>query len=74
MLIDCDKCAVRGDACGNCVVTMILSPVRRRVEWDADERRALQALADGGLLPQLRLMPMPADLPATAWSPARQVG
>jgi hypothetical protein len=59
MLIDCDSCAVRGDACGDCVVTVLLAP-GRTVEWDADERRALQVLADGGLLPRLRLVPVPA--------------
>jgi hypothetical protein len=59
MLIDCDSCAVRGDACGDCVMTVLLAP-GRTVEWDADERRALQVLADGGLLPRLRLVPVPA--------------
>jgi hypothetical protein len=72
VLIDCDACAVRGDACGSCMVTMVLPPVRQGAGWDQEERRALQALSDGGLLPQLRLMPMPAELQATAWSPHRQ--
>ena len=31
MMIDCDACAVRGPACGDCVVTVLLGsiPVRR---------------------------------------------
>jgi hypothetical protein len=72
VLIDCDACAVRGDACGSCVVTTVLSPVRPGAGWDWEERRALKALSDGGLLPQLRFMPMPAEVQATAWSPRRQ--
>jgi hypothetical protein len=55
MLIDCDSCAVRGDACAGCVMTVLLArpPV---VEWDEEERRALALLADAGLLPRLRLV------------------
>ena len=66
MLIDCDTCAVRGDACEDCVVTCLLAPRRTVVEWDEDERRALAALADGGLLPRLRLVrgeAVPTPLP-----------
>ncbi|WP_026239572.1 hypothetical protein [Parafrankia discariae] len=57
MLIDCDACAVRGVACGDCVVTVLLAPPSTGVEWDEDERRALAALADAGLIPRLRLAP-----------------
>ena len=55
MLIDCDSCAVRGDACGDCVMSVLLAPPPV-VEWDEDERRALAPLADAGLLPRLRLV------------------
>ena len=59
MLIDCDACAVRGPACGDCVVTVLLGAPPEGVELDAAERRALDALADGGLIPRLRLVPGP---------------
>lgn len=61
MLIDCGSCTVRGDACTDCVVTFLTIPVRPSgaedavVELDAQERRALDVLADSGLVPRLRL-------------------
>jgi hypothetical protein len=73
MLIDCDTCAVRGPACGDCVVTFLLAtpPVtastRGRgepdpaepdpVELDAAEQAAIAVLARSGLVPPLRLVP-----------------
>jgi hypothetical protein len=95
MIIDCDTCAVRGLACGDCVIGVLLStpaelvqelrvePVggaRGRsaepepispdtrfipvdvpsgaptVQFAAAERRALDLLADQGLIPRLRLV------------------
>ncbi|MBL7522585.1 hypothetical protein I6A84_31995, partial [Frankia sp. CNm7] len=63
MLIDCDSCAVRGDGCADCVVSVLLAPPPV-VEWDEDERRALALLADAGLLPRLRLV-TPLDVVPT---------
>lgn len=77
MVIDCDRCEVRGLACGECVVGVLLGvpDVPRRVpsdpapgrpsgapvlQLDAPERRALDALADQGLVPPLRLVTRPA--------------
>ncbi len=57
MIIDCDGCAVRGDACGDCVVSALLGPRPDVLEMDAGEQAALAVLADGGLLPPLRLVP-----------------
>jgi hypothetical protein len=57
MLIDCDTCAVRDLACGDCVVSVLLGPHRGAVELDSAEQDALGALAGGGLLPPLRLVP-----------------
>lgn len=57
MLIDCDSCAVRGLACGDCVVTALLGPPAGQLDVDEAEQQALEALADGGLLPRLRLVP-----------------
>ena len=56
MLIDCDGCAVRGIACSDCVVTVLLGAPPDGVRLDDTERRALAALADGGLVPPLRLV------------------
>lgn len=57
MHIDCDHCAVRGPACGGCVVTVLLGSTPEGVEWDETERAALGVLADSGLVPPLRLVP-----------------
>ena len=95
MIIDCDRCAVRGDACQDCVIGVLLrapetvsdtppdtpydapygGPPDTRfdtdpddqaaadgpsgasiVQLDAPERRALEVLADQGLVPRLRLV------------------
>jgi hypothetical protein len=78
MIIDCDRCEVRGDACGECVVGVLLGVTDRSeaddaprnrpfdvpsgapiVQLDAPERRALDVLADQGLVPKLRLVATP---------------
>lgn len=68
MIIDCDTCEVRGLACGDCVIGVLMgtpepaadpdgqpsgAPI---VQFDAPERRALAVLADQGLVPRLRLV------------------
>ena len=53
--IDCDTCVVRGLACHDCVVTVLLGPPPE-LTFDDDERRALDVLAEGGLVPPLRLV------------------
>lgn len=58
MLIDCDGCAVRDLACGDCVVTVLLGAPGGAVEMDDGERRALEVLADSGLVPRLQLVPL----------------
>ncbi|HEY3436451.1 MAG TPA: hypothetical protein VGK35_02070 [Actinotalea sp.] len=67
MMIDCDSCTVRGDACSDCVVTFLTIPVRAEppvpasarapaaVDLDDAERRAIGVLARSGLVPPLRL-------------------
>jgi hypothetical protein len=57
MLIDCDTCAVRDIHCGDCVMTVLLGPREDVIELDSAEEQALGALAGGGLLPPLRLVP-----------------
>ena len=53
--IDCDTCLVRGQACHDCVVTVLLGPPPELTLAD-DECRALDTLAAGGLVPPLRLV------------------
>jgi hypothetical protein len=53
--IDCDTCQVRGLACHDCVVTVLLGPPPELSLGD-EECRALSVLADGGLVPPLRLV------------------
>jgi hypothetical protein len=57
MIIDCDRCEVRGDACPDCVISVLLG-APPAVEWDDDEQRAVDALADAGMVPRLQLVPM----------------
>ncbi len=54
VLIDCDRCSLRGAGCGDCVVTFLLGSPPPGVVLDDDERRALDVLADAGLIPPLR--------------------
>ena len=58
MLIDCDGCAMRDLACGDCVVTVLLGSTPGTVEMDETEARALDVLADSGLVPRLQLVPL----------------
>jgi hypothetical protein len=53
--IDCDTCVVRGLACHDCVVTVLLGPPPE-LGFDVDEQRALDVLADSGLVPPLRMV------------------
>jgi hypothetical protein len=75
MLIDCDSCAVRGPACRDCVVTVLLgAPTVRRtgpghrhntpdtgIDLDRKEQEAIAVLAGSGLVPPLRLVARPVD-------------
>ena len=57
--IDCDTCAVRGAACDDCVVTVLLGPPPQQ-GLDEDAQRALEVLAVSGLVPPLRMVtPLP---------------
>lgn len=73
MIVDCDSCEVRGAACGECVIGVLLGvpevpkaggvdtvdgPLGApQVQLAAAERRALDVLADQGLIPRLRVVP-----------------
>ena len=56
LTIDCDSCTVRGLACQDCVVSVLLG-APPNVELDPFERRAIDVLAGAGLVPRLRLIP-----------------
>jgi hypothetical protein len=86
MIVDCECCEVRGLACGDCVIGVLLGPPAPVqfagesgggtagescngagarpdvpsgapiVHLDAPERRAIELLADQGLIPRLRLV------------------
>jgi hypothetical protein len=76
MLIDCDRCAVRGRACSGCVVTVLLGVGRvpPRPDLDAPERAAIAVLAGSGLVPPLRLVPPGASGAAVGTSGTAGVG
>ena len=57
MLIDCSECAAQHTrACRDCVVTHLLPDAAGVVEVGREQAEALEALADCGLIPQLRLV------------------
>lgn len=57
MLIDCDECAMQDtSACQDCVVTHLLRDVAGPSEVDPEQVEALEAMADAGLVPMLRLV------------------
>jgi hypothetical protein len=68
MLIECDTCAVRGPACHDCVVSVLLgAPSAGSGEGaalDGAEQAAIAVLAGSGLVPPLRLLPLaPVERP-----------
>lgn len=65
LVVDCDSCVVRGLACHDCVVTVLLGPPPE-LAFDEEEQRALEVLADSGLVPRLRMVE-PVDGPDVAW-------
>ena len=58
VVIDCDECAVRGPGCRECVVSVLLGVPETLLE---DERAALEVLAEAGMAPRLRLVPIRRD-------------
>ncbi|ALR11520.1 hypothetical protein BST43_25230 [Mycobacteroides saopaulense] len=68
MLIDCDDCAMRGPGCEDCVVSVLLGVPQTLAD---DERAALAVLAEAGMAPKLRLVPIQRtyDTPDSAKTP-----
>lgn len=68
MHIDCEVCvAAHTDACDDCVVTYLLGQ-GSNFELDDSEVEALEALAEEGLVPRLRLQIVPP--PGRPWTEA----
>ncbi len=55
VVLDCDSCAMRDVGCRDCVVSVLLGVPETLL---GDERAALEVLADAGLAPRLRLIPI----------------
>ncbi|MGH3694357.1 MAG: hypothetical protein ACRDRX_10315 [Pseudonocardiaceae bacterium] len=71
MIVDCDRCEVRGDACKDCVITVLLGAPPGGVELDGTERWALDTLAEAGMVPRLQLVDRHAGHPESQYR-ARQ--
>lgn len=56
MIVDCDRCEVRGDSCQDCVITVLLGAPPGGIDLDGTERWALDTLAEVGVVPRLRLV------------------
>lgn len=65
LIVDCGSCRVRGAACSDCVITVLLGgPVTTtdapaghgRHEFNEAEQAAVAALSSSGLVPPLRLV------------------
>jgi hypothetical protein len=65
MIVDCDRCKVRGNACQDCVITLLLGAPPAAVELKGAERRALDTLAEAGIVPRLQLVDHGEDHHAT---------
>jgi hypothetical protein len=58
VVIDCDDCAARGPGCQDCVISVLLGVPETLLQ---DERAALEVLAEAGMAPRLRLVPLHRD-------------
>jgi hypothetical protein len=66
MLIDCESCRARGVGCSDCVISLFIDGADgvNPVDLNDSERQALEVLAEGGLAPPLRLVPMVPEPPS----------
>ncbi len=58
MLIDCDTCRVRDTDCADCVISLLIDQPASHPDLTESETAAFAALAGGGLVPPLRLVPV----------------
>jgi hypothetical protein len=61
MIVDCDRCKVRGNACQDCVITLLLGAPSVGLEQDGSGRRGLDTVAETGMVPRLQLVARLAD-------------
>ncbi|HEX9775735.1 MAG TPA: hypothetical protein VGB83_09170 [Actinomycetota bacterium] len=56
-VIDCERCPKRTDEreCEDCIVAYLVDKPAGAVVFDVAEERAIRALADGGLIPEVKL-------------------
>ncbi|WP_040161780.1 hypothetical protein [Nigerium massiliense] len=56
MIVDCGRCEVRGAACSDCVISVLLGVPGESgaPELTGEEQRVLQLFAGTGMLPPLR--------------------
>lgn len=76
LVIDCDRCQVRGNACSDCVVSVLLREPGGTVKWDRAEQLAVDALAEAGMVPRLQLVPgvVPGVVPGAVSYKGRRAG
>ena len=72
MIIDCEGCVMRDLACGDCVVSVLLGPPPEQI--GSEEQVALAVLAEGGLVPPLRMLPTPTSRDGAAAGAVRPPG
>jgi hypothetical protein len=56
LVIDCDRCSMRGVGCDDCVVSVLLGGPPNGTALDETEQQALDVLAEAGLVPPLRMV------------------
>ncbi|MFC0504424.1 hypothetical protein [Micromonospora costi] len=67
MLIDCDRCAVRGAGCSGCLVTALLDDGSPAADLGAAEHRAIEVFIRAGFDVEVLPAPRrPAVRPRTA--------
>jgi hypothetical protein len=72
MIVDCDTCPVRGTHCGDCVVTVLMSPASAGLPLDPLEQKAVATLVEAGLVDRSRVVTLTARREPR--SPVRAVG
>lgn len=72
MIVDCVTCPVRGSACADCAVGVVVDRPSRDLALDAAERRAVHAFVASGLFPAARTIGLRARM--EPWVDAEAVG
>ncbi|MEV4197672.1 hypothetical protein [Micromonospora globbae] len=59
MLIDCDRCDIRGDGCSDCLVTALFDDRSPAADLGAAEHRAIEVFARAGFEVEVLSAPRP---------------